>query len=109
MRGALQSQPQAGELYDRLIAALVWLGRAPEASVEAEAKLRLVKEPGAGDFARCASLWAKTENWARATAVLHVGLKLFPEDPNLAGALKDLAAGSGPQVTELVQTLISGR
>lgn len=105
VRNALQKQPQDPDLHDRLVAALVWLGRTQDAAVAAEGKLRSVPAPSSTDFARSASLWSKSGNWARATAVLHVGLKVFPNDPGLERALKGLEADSGSRVTELVETL----
>jgi len=105
LRRALQKQPQRPDLHDRLVTALVWLGQIPDAAVAGEAKLRSVSAPSSGDFVRSASLWARSGNWARATAVLHVGLKVFPNDPGLEKALRGLAADSGPRVAELVETL----
>jgi len=105
IRGALEKQPQNPDLHDRLVTALVWLGRVQDAAVAGEAKLRSISAPSSGDFVRSASLWAKSGDWARATAVLHVGLKVFPNDPGLEKALRGLAADSGPRVPELVETL----
>jgi hypothetical protein len=50
-------------------------------------------------------LWAKLGNWARATAVLYVGLQLCPDDAALKQALAELAAQQGPQVAELAAVL----
>jgi glycosyltransferase involved in cell wall biosynthesis len=102
---AVLRQPRVGELHDRLILSLVWLERVPEAALAAEDKLRSVKALGSGDFTRSASLWARLGNWARATAVLHVGLKVFQDDTTLRQALEQLAADTGARVGELVETL----
>ncbi len=102
---AVQKQPSLAEVQDRLILSLVWLERTPEAAVAAEGKLRAVKAPTPNDFMRSASLWAKLGNWARATAILHVGLQLCPNDAALKQALAELAAQHGPQVHELVAVL----
>jgi glycosyltransferase involved in cell wall biosynthesis len=105
IRIAVLRQPRIGESHDRLILSLVWLDRVPEAALAAEGKLRSVTTLGPGDFARSASLWAKLGNWARATAVLHVGLKVFNDDAGLKQALHQLAIHSGARVGDLVETL----
>jgi tetratricopeptide (TPR) repeat protein len=102
---AVQQEPGLAELHDRLILSLVWLERTPEAAIAAEGKLRAVKAPTPNDFMRSASLWAKLGNWARATAVLHVGLQLCPHDAVLKQALAELATQQGPQVDELAAVL----
>jgi tetratricopeptide (TPR) repeat protein len=102
---AVQQQPGLAELQDRLILSLVWLDRTTEAAVAAEGKLRAVKAPSPNDFLRSASLWAKLGNWARATAVLHVGLQICPQNAVLQQALAELAAQQGPQVHELAAVL----
>jgi glycosyltransferase involved in cell wall biosynthesis len=105
IRNAVLRQPHVSELHDRLILSLVWLDRMPEAALAAEDKLRSVTALSCGDFTRSASLWAKLGNWARATAVLHVGLRVFRDDAALKQALEQLAADTGAQVTDLVETL----
>lgn len=105
IRHATQQRPDLAELHDRLILSLVWLERIPEAAVAAEDKLRCVRAPVSSDFMRAASLWARQGNWARATAVLHVGLQLYPSDLPIMQALQELAAQEGPRVEELVAAL----
>jgi tetratricopeptide (TPR) repeat protein len=105
IRRAVQLQPELAELQDRLILSLVWLERTPEAAVAAEGKLRAVKAPTPNDFKRSASLWAKLGNWARATAVLHVGLQICPHNAVLEQSLAELAAQQGPQVHDLAAVL----
>jgi tetratricopeptide (TPR) repeat protein len=105
VRRAILQEPALPETHDRLILSLVWLGRVPEAAAAAEEKLRSVKTPNSSDFTRAASLWSKAGDWARATAVLHVGLQIYRHDSNLKKALNELAAHSGPQVGELATTL----
>ena len=105
IRHALTQRPHLAELHDRLILCLTWLGRTSEAAVAAEGKLRAAKNLTSGDFARSASLWAKLGDWARATAVLHVGLQIYRDDATLKEGLEQLAAHAGPQVGELVSTL----
>lgn len=98
-------RPDLAELHDRLILALVWLNQIPEAAQAAEDKLRAIGTPAAADFMRAASLWAKAGNWARATAVLHVGLQVYRGDYVLKEVMKNLAAQEGRRVLELVNTL----
>jgi Tfp pilus assembly protein PilF len=105
VRRAILRQPALAETHDRLILSLVWLGRPSEAAVAAEEKLRSVKAPNSNDFTRAASLWSKAGDWARATAVLHVGLQIYRDDSSLKNALNELAAHSGGQVNELATTL----
>ncbi len=105
VRHAILQQPALAETHDRLILSLVWLGRVSEAALAAEEKLRSVKTPSSNDFTRTASLWSKTGDWARATAVLHVGLQIYQDDSNLKNALNELVAHSGARVGELATTL----
>ena len=80
IRRAIAQNPDVPELHDRLILALVSLARNLEAATAAEDKLRAMKKAHSADFARAASLWAQVGNWARATAVLHVGMQIHPDD-----------------------------
>jgi len=108
VRHAIVQQPLTAEVHDRLILSLVSLERISEAALAAEDKLRGVKAPNSNDFTRAASLWARVGNWARATAVLHVGLQIHPDDAGLKKALNDLATHAGSQVGELLATLSGG-
>jgi len=108
IRHALGLKPQLAELHDRLILALAWLERISEAAVAGEGKLRAVKTPSSGDFTRAARLWAQAGNWARATAVLHVGLQIYRDDMSLKKALSELALRAGSQVGELATALRGG-
>jgi len=108
IRHALGQKPQLAELHDRLILALAWLERISEAAVAGEGKLRAVKTPSSGDFTRAASLWAQAGNWARATAVLHVGLQVYRDDATLKKTLSELALRAGSQVGELATALSGG-
>jgi tetratricopeptide (TPR) repeat protein len=91
IRQAVESKPAAGELHDRLILSLVWLDRIEEAGAAAEAKLKTVGHPDAGDFLRAASLWARLKDWPRAAAVLQVGLQLHPSDITLGRSLSEVS------------------
>jgi tetratricopeptide (TPR) repeat protein len=104
-RQALARRPDCGELHDRLILLLAWLERLPEAARAAENKLRLVPGTSAEDFLRAARLWAAQGDWARATAILHVGRQMHPAEPLLAPALAELAERAGAGVNQLVTTL----
>src|SRR5882724_4907944 len=90
IRQAVESKPTAGELHDRLILSLVWLDQIEEAGTAAEVKLKAVAHPEAADFLRAASLWARLKNWARAAAVLQVGLQIHPSDITLGRSLSEV-------------------
>lgn len=107
-REAVAHRPAAAELHDRLVQLLVFLERRTEAALAAENKLRSVAGSTAGDFLRAGSLWTGEGNWARATAVLHVGRQLHPGDPALNEALTELAGREGSDVNRLVTTLEQG-
>jgi len=104
-RQALARRPDCGELHDRFLLLLAWLERLPEAALAAENKLRLVAGTSAEDFLRAARLWAAQGDWARATAILHVGRQLHAAEPLLAQALAELAERAGAGVNQLVTTL----
>jgi len=105
IRRALSQKPQSADLHDRLILALASIDRVSDAALAAEEKLRAVKTPTPRDFAVAARLWAQAGNWARATAVLHVGRQIHPEDASLQDLLDELGAKAGARVGELVATL----
>ena len=105
IRRALTQNPQIPDLHDRLILSLASLERVSEAAQAAEEKLRTIKTPDPRDFAVAARLWAQTGNWARATAVLHVGLQIHPTDTSLRELMDELGAKGGSRVGELVATL----
>jgi tetratricopeptide (TPR) repeat protein len=102
---AVQRQPGSGELHDRLILLLLWLERVPGAALAAENKLRMVSDTSGSDFLRAARLWAAQGDWARATAVLHVGRQLHSGEPLLEQELTDLAEREGAGVNQLVTAL----
>jgi tetratricopeptide (TPR) repeat protein len=87
---AIQVNPAAGELHDRLILSLVWLNRIEEAGAAADAKLGAIENPQAVDFLRAASLWAKEKKWSRAGAVLQAGLQAFPNDMTLGRSITEV-------------------
>jgi tetratricopeptide (TPR) repeat protein len=105
---ALERQPESGELHDRFIQMLVFLERREEAAQAAENKLRTVPGTAPGDFLRAAGLWAGQGDWARATAMLHVGRQLYREDSALNQALADLSSREGGGVNRLVTALEKG-
>jgi tetratricopeptide (TPR) repeat protein len=105
VRHAVQQRPDWGELHDRLVLLLVWLERHPEAALAAENKLRRVPGTSASDFLRAARLWTGQGDWARATAVLHVGRQLHAGDPLLEQELASLATQQGAGVNQLVTAL----
>jgi tetratricopeptide (TPR) repeat protein len=99
IRQAIETKPTAGELHDRLMLSLVWLGRIEEAGAAAEAKLGATERPAAVDFLRAASLWAKVKNWPRAAAVLRAGLEAFPTDITLGRGLTEMTQTADVYVT----------
>ena len=105
IRRALARDPKLPDLHDRLILSLASLERVPEAAQAAEEKLRIVISPSSRDFALAARLWAQTGNWARATAVLHVGIQIHPKDASLKNLLEELGTQAGERVGKLVATL----
>lgn len=85
LRSAVEREPQTGELYDRLIAACVWLGRVPEAAETAGTKLaRTTPEPD--DFMRVASLYARLQDWPRVVTLLNQATGSFPDSEKLRQA-----------------------
>lgn len=88
LRKAVEREPQTGELYDRLIIACTWLGRAQEAAAVAEARLAQVA-PQPGQYLRAASLRAKLGQWPRVVYLLQEGLRHFPEARKLQTALME--------------------
>jgi len=109
IRQAVESKPGAGELHDRLILSLVWLDRIEEGGEAAEAKLKMVEHPEAGDFLRAASLWARLKNWGRAAEALQAGLRLYPSDITLGRSLSEVTrTGIAPVYASAVQSRDSG-
>ncbi len=104
---AVEVKPPASELHDRLILSLVWLGRIEEAGAAAEAKIGAMEKPQAVDFLRAASLWAKVKNWARAAAVLQLGLRTYPGDLTLGHGLGEVVKAA--DVPPLATTVESNR
>jgi tetratricopeptide (TPR) repeat protein len=90
VRQAVEVQPAAGELHDRLILSLVWLDRIEQAAAAADAKLGAIERPQAVDFLRAASLWARVKNWTRAAGVLQAGLQRHPSDITLGRSLAEV-------------------
>lgn len=85
---ALSQDPQAGEIYDRLIAACVWLDRLPEAAALAEKKIALAT-PQPDSYLRAASLRAQLQDWRQVKALLRQGLDRFPKAEKLREALAE--------------------
>jgi tetratricopeptide (TPR) repeat protein len=105
IRRSVEQQPHLGELHDRLILSLVWLERTKEAALAAEGKLRAVRSLVPMDFLRAATLWTKQNNWARAAAVLHVGLQVFPGDALMEQASHEICVQEGTRAEELMASL----
>lgn len=88
---ASEQRPEAPELYDRKVFALLALDRCGEAASAMEEKLAKVAAPSANDFLRTASLWSKSGEWRRAASVVEEGLRRFPEDKSLLSARLELS------------------
>ena len=97
LRGALSTAPQAPELYEGLILALVFLNRIEEAAAASEEKLRLVPGLLPGDYVRCASLWGQVRNWQRSSRAIELGLLAYPGNAQLARLLDEVFQASGAQ------------
>jgi len=106
MGSALATQPKASESHDRLILALVWLDRIADATLAAEAKLDAIERPAASDFLRAASLANRLGQWVRAAAALERGLRIYPAEPGLKGALREVTSAVSASAT--VSDVISG-
>jgi tetratricopeptide (TPR) repeat protein len=90
LRRAVASRPEAPELHERFILALVWADNIRGAAEAAARKLICVPSPIAGDYLRAASLWAKLADWPRAQATLESGLAAHPAHGGLAQALREV-------------------
>jgi hypothetical protein len=93
MRHALETEPKCGELYDRLVTALVWLGRLDEAAEFAERRLAATDVLPAS-FLRAASIRAQRQNWRQAEEVLQRGLERFPAVEKLRQAITEVISRS---------------
>ncbi|HYK40164.1 MAG TPA: tetratricopeptide repeat protein [Candidatus Eremiobacteraceae bacterium] len=91
LQKAIEMKAPDVELHDRLVLALVSLGRIAQAAEAAESKLGAVASPSIGSFLRAAALWAKANEPARAAAVLQIGLQMSPDNSELQKALSELA------------------
>ena len=89
LRQAVSAQPANPELHDRLIVALVWLNRVPEAAEAAENKLTAVPARPE-DFLRAASIHGKMVEWSRAASILERGLLAFPEASAIRAKLSEI-------------------
>jgi hypothetical protein len=89
MRQALESDTEFSELYDRLVTALVWLGRLDEAAEVAEQRLAATDVLPAS-FLRAASIRAQRREWRRAEEVLKRGLAQFPSAGTLRQAITEV-------------------
>ena len=90
LRSAIDLTPSDGELHDRLLQAFVSLDKIEDAAATAEAKLEAVSNPGSIDFLRAAALWFQLGRLARSSAVLQVGLQMYPEEEKLRAGLSQV-------------------
>ncbi len=93
MNQALNRVPESVELYDRLIAAYVSLGRLSEAAESAERRIAKAG-PTPEAFMRAASIRAQLREWPQASTLLQEGLAKFPQAEKLKLALTEVASAS---------------
>jgi hypothetical protein len=96
MRQALESAPEFGELYDRLVTALVWLCQPDEAAEVAEKPLAATGGLSAS-FLRAASIRAQRRDLRGAEEVLKRGLAQFPSAETLRQATTEVMRMSPAQ------------
>jgi len=97
LRAGPLKQPELGEVHDRLIQALVWLGDLTEAATAAEQKLDACPLLAPADFLRPASIRAQLGETERAVALAQRGLAAFPQFPRLLTVLSELEASHNPR------------
>jgi glycosyltransferase involved in cell wall biosynthesis len=90
LRRALREEPHAAEIYDRLITALVFTERLPEAAEVAEAKLVAV-DADESAFLRAASIRAQLGDWPKVQESVLAGLRQFPHSERLQRLLPEAA------------------
>jgi len=89
LKDAMLEAPATKEIHDRLVSALLALGRIAEAAKASESSLTQTTPTQAG-FLRTAALWMHAEHLARALEAVTRGLELFPESPELKDAYAEL-------------------
>ena len=102
LRTAMAEAPQVAELHEGLILVLVHLNRIEEAARAADEKLRVIPGLYAGDYLRCASLWAQVRNWPKASKALESGLMAHPGRAELLQAVDEVFQASGRQTKQPV-------
>jgi glycosyltransferase involved in cell wall biosynthesis/ribosomal protein S21 len=93
LRRALRDEPRAAEIHDRLIAALVFAERLPEAAEAAEAKLAAVAADESA-FLRAAGIRAQLGDWQKVHESVTAGLRQFPHSERLRRLLPETAVSS---------------
>jgi Flp pilus assembly protein TadD len=89
IRRAIERDFTNPELHDRLIVVEAWLDHLPEAAEAAERKLAAVS-PRPEDFLRAASIRGQMKDWQRASALLRLGLIIFPDSEPLRVSLSSI-------------------
>ncbi len=89
LRKAVERGPGEPQLHDRLITALVWLGRIADAAEVAEKKTETVT-PDPQAYLRAAVIRAQQENWQRSLEILHRALAQFPHHQALERVLAEV-------------------
>jgi tetratricopeptide (TPR) repeat protein len=89
LQSAINADPAAGDLHDRLIAAHLSLGDMHEAARTAENKLQASK-PTQSAFLRAAALWMHAKQSERAMRIVARGLEEFSDSAEMLEALTQL-------------------
>jgi len=89
LQAALTEAPSAKEAHDRMVAALLILGRVADAAKAAETSHSLTT-PTQAAFLRTAALWMHAGQTERAANVVANGLEKFPESARLKDAQAEL-------------------
>ena len=85
---ALRMHPEILEMHDRLIKACILMNMMPQA---AEAAERLALEfASPATTLRAVSIRARMKDWVAAENLVHRGLELFPQNPQLLNASMEL-------------------
>jgi len=102
LRGAMSQAPAAQEIHDRMVSALLTIGRVADAAKAAEASLALTPATKAS-FLRTAALWMHAEQIEHAIQVVRRGLATFPESPELRDAYAELRERQHQESSEAPQ------
>ena len=89
IQAAIEREPEFGELYDILMAAALFAGNSELAAATSEQRLS-IGSPSADSFLISAGIWSQLGKWDRAAEVVRIGIKTFPQNPNLLSASAEI-------------------